>query len=91
MCVSRKESITAVGGSMTKKLITATILIIIGEVLSLARVYFAEAMSGIPSIVTALLLVISIILEVVGIILLFICIAIMIRSKSTKTYIFRLI
>ena len=43
---------------MTKKLITATILIIIGEVLSLARVYFAEAMSGIPSIVTALLLVI---------------------------------
>ncbi len=75
MCVSRNESITAVGGSMTKKLITATILIIIGEVLSLARVYFAEAMSGIPSIVTALLLVISIILEVVGIILLFICIA----------------
>lgn len=60
---------------MTKKLITATILIIIGEVLSLARVYFTEAMSGIPSIVTALLLVISIILEVVGIILLFICIA----------------
>lgn len=60
---------------MTKKLITATILIIIGEVLSLTRVYFAEAMSGIPSIVTALLLVISIILEVVGIILLFICIA----------------
>ena len=50
MCVSRNESITAVGGSMTKKLITATILIIIGEVLSLARVYFAEAMSGIPSI-----------------------------------------
>lgn len=75
MCVGRNESITAVGGSMTKKLITATILIIIGEVLSLARVYFAEAMSGIPSIVTALLLVISIILEVVGIILLFICIA----------------
>jgi heme/copper-type cytochrome/quinol oxidase subunit 2 len=75
MCVSRNESITAVGGSMTKKLITATILIIIGEVLSLARVYFAEAMSSIPSIVTALLLVISIILEVVGIILLFICIA----------------
>lgn len=75
MCVSRNESITAVGGSMTKKLITATILIIIGEVLSLARVYFAEAMSGIPSIVTALLLVISIILEVVGIILLFVCIA----------------
>lgn len=75
MCVSRNESITAVGGSMTKKLITATILIMIGEVLSLARVYFAEAMSGIPSIVTALLLVISIILEVVGIILLFICIA----------------
>lgn len=75
MCVSRNESITALGGSMTKKLITATILIIIGEVLSLARVYFAEAMSGIPSIVTALLLVISIILEVVGIILLFICIA----------------
>ena len=75
MCVGRNESITAVGGSMTKKLITATILIIIGEVLSLARVYFAEAMSCIPSIVTALLLVISIILEVVGIILLFICIA----------------
>lgn len=75
MCVSRNESITAVGGSMTKKLITATILIIIGEVLSLARVYFAEAMSGIPSIVTVLLLVISIILEVVGIILLFVCIA----------------
>ena len=75
MCVGRNESITAVGGSMTKKLLTATILIIIGEVLSLARVYFAEAMSGIPSIVTALLLVISIILEVVGIILLFICIA----------------
>ena len=51
---------------MTKKLITATILIIIGEVLSLARVYFAEAMSGIPVFVTALLLVISIMLEVVG-------------------------
>ncbi len=68
----RKE---IVGGNMSKKLVSATILIMIGEVLSLARVYFTEAMSGIPGFVTAFLLIISIILEVVGIILLFICIA----------------
>lgn len=44
---------------MTKKLITATILIIIGEVLSLTRVYFAEAMSGVPGLITGLILVVS--------------------------------
>ncbi|MCI6107463.1 MAG: hypothetical protein PUE33_03215 [bacterium] len=60
---------------MTKKLITATILIIIGEVLSLTRVYFAEAMSGVPGLITGLILVVSIILEIIGIVLLFICIA----------------
>lgn len=75
MYVNRNDSVTTVGGSMTKKLITATILIIIGEVLSLARVYFAEGMSNIPNIITILMLIISIIFEVVGIILLFICIA----------------
>ena len=58
---------------MTKKLITATILIIIGEVLSLTRVYFAEAMSGVPGLITGLILVVSIILEIIGIVLLFIC------------------
>lgn len=60
---------------MTKNLITATILIIIGEVLSLTRVYFAEAMSGVPGLITGLILVVSIILEIIGIVLLFICIA----------------
>ena len=60
---------------MTKKLITATILIIIGEVLPLTRVYFAEAMSGVPGLITGLILVVSIILEIIGIVLLFICIA----------------
>ena len=60
---------------MTKKLITATILIIIGEVLSLTRVYFAEAMSGVPGLITGLILVVSIILEIIVIVLLFICIA----------------
>lgn len=60
---------------MTKKLITATILIIIGEVLSLTRVYFTEAISGIPGLITGMILVISVILEIIGIVLLFICIA----------------
>lgn len=68
----RKE---IVGGNMSKKLVSATILIMIGEVLSLARVYFTEGMSGVPNIITILMLIVSIILEVIGIILLFICIA----------------
>lgn len=60
---------------MSKKLISATILIIIGELLSLARVYFTEAMSGFPDFLAGIILILSIVLEVVGIILLLICIA----------------
>lgn len=60
---------------MSKKLIIATILIIVGEILSLTRVYFAEAMSGVSVLITAIMLITSIILEIIGIILLFICIA----------------
>lgn len=60
---------------MSKKLIIATILIIVGEILSLTRVYFAEAMSGVSGLITAIMLITSIILEIIGIILLFICIA----------------
>ena len=44
---------------MSKKLISATILIIIGELLSLARVYFTEAMSGFPDFLAGIILILS--------------------------------
>ena len=52
---------------MSKKLISATILIILAEVLSLSRMYFVEG-SGV-------LLGLSVGMEIVGVVLLFICIA----------------
>lgn len=60
---------------MSKKLITATVLIVVGEILSLARTYLKEGLSNISPLLTAVVLILSIIAEVIGIILLFICIA----------------
>lgn len=60
---------------MSRKLISATILIVIAEVLSLSRVYFTEGTSNFSEFTSGLLLGISVAMEIVGVILLFICIS----------------
>lgn len=60
---------------MLKKLMTATILIVVGEVLSLTRGYIAQIINNTSNIVATIILIISIILETIGIILLLVCIA----------------
>lgn len=60
---------------MSKKLISATILIVLAEVLSLSRMYFTEGTSNLLSFTSGVLLGLSVGMEIVGIILLLICIA----------------
>lgn len=60
---------------MSKKLISATILIILAEVLSLSRMYFVESATDFSQFASGLLLGLSVGMEIVGVILLFICIA----------------
>ena len=60
---------------MLKKLIIATILIIVGEILSLIRVSFIEEMRMVSNFIPTIALIISIILEIIGVILLLVCIA----------------
>lgn len=60
---------------MSKKLISATILIILAEILSLSREYFIEGRPNFSGFTSGLVLGISIGMEIVGVILLFICIA----------------
>ena len=60
---------------MAKKLISATILIVLAEVISLSRTYFTEGTSSISSFTSGILLGLSIGMEIIGIILLLICIA----------------
>lgn len=60
---------------MSKKLISATILIILAEVLSLSRVYLIEGSTDFSQFASGLLLGLSVGMEIVGVILLFICIA----------------
>ncbi len=60
---------------MSRKLISATILIVIAEVLSLSRIYFTEGTSNFSEFTSGLLLGISVAMEIVGVILLFICIS----------------
>lgn len=60
---------------MSKKLISSTILIILAEVLSLSRVYLIEGSTDFSQFASGLLLGLSVGMEIVGVILLFICIA----------------
>lgn len=60
---------------MLKKLIIATILIIVGETLSLIRDSFIEEMRMVSNFIPTIVLIISIILEIIGVILLLVCIA----------------
>lgn len=60
---------------MSKKLIIATILIIVGEILSLIRVSFIEEIRMVSDFIPTIILIISIVLEIIGIILLLVCIA----------------
>ena len=60
---------------MSKKLMSATILIILAEVLSLSRVYLIEGSADFSQFASGLLLGLSVGMEIVGVILLFICIA----------------
>lgn len=60
---------------MLKKLIIATILIIVGEILSLIRVSFIEEIRMVSDFIPTIILIISIVLEIIGIILLLVCIA----------------
>lgn len=60
---------------MSKKLIIATILIIVGETLSLIRDSFIEEMRMVSNFIPTIVLIISIILEIIGVILLLVCIA----------------
>ena len=60
---------------MSKKLISATILISLAEVLSLSRMYFTEGATDFSQFASGLLLGLSVGMEIVGVILLFICIA----------------
>ena len=60
---------------MSKKLIIATILIIVGEILSLIRVSFIEEIRMVSDFIPTIILIISIILEIIGVILLLVCIA----------------
>ena len=60
---------------MSKKLISATILIILAEVLSLSRMYFVEGATNFSEFTSGVLLGLSVGMEIVGVALLFICIA----------------
>ena len=60
---------------MSKKLISATILIILAEVLSLSRMYFTEGATNFSKFTSGLLLGLSVGMEIIGVVLLFICIA----------------
>lgn len=60
---------------MLKKLIIATILIIVGEILSLIRDSFIEEIRMVSDFIPTIILIISIILEIIGVILLLVCIA----------------
>ena len=60
---------------MSKKLISATILIILAEVLSLSRMYFTEGATNFSKLLSGLLLGLSVGMEMIGVVLLFICIA----------------
>lgn len=60
---------------MSKKLIIATILIIVGEILSLIRVSFIEEIRMVSDFIPTIILIISIVLEIIGVILLLVCIA----------------
>lgn len=59
---------------MSKKLISATILIILAEVLSLSRMYFVEGTTNFSEFTSGVLLGLSVGMEIVGVVLLF-CIA----------------
>lgn len=59
---------------MSKKLISATILIILAEVLSLSRIYFVEGATNFSEFTSGVLLGLSVGMEIVGVVLLF-CIA----------------
>ena len=60
---------------MSKKLISATVLIILAEVLSLSRMYFTEGATNFSKLLSGLLLGLSVGMEMIGVVLLFICIA----------------
>ena len=60
---------------MPKKLISATVLIIVAEVLSLSRMYFTEGATNFSKLLSGLLLGLSVGMEMIGVVLLFICIA----------------
>lgn len=59
---------------MSKKLISATILIVLAEVLSLPRIYLIEGTTDFSQFTSGLLLGFSVGMKIIGIILLFICI-----------------
>lgn len=59
---------------MSKKLIFATILIVLAEVLSLSRIYLIEGTTDFSQFTSGLLLGFSVGMKIIGIILLFICI-----------------
>ena len=59
---------------MSKKLISATILIVLAEVLSLSRIYLIEGTTDFSQFTSGLLLGFSVGMKIIGIILLFICI-----------------
>ena len=59
---------------MSKKLISATILIVLAEVLSLSRIYLIEGTTDFSQFTSGLLLGFSVGMKSIGIILLFICI-----------------
>lgn len=66
---------------MAKKLISATILIVVAEVLSLSRIYFTEGATNFSELLSGLLLGLSVGMEIVGVVLLFICIATYDKNK----------
>lgn len=59
---------------MSKKLISATILIVLAEVLSLSRIYLIEGTTDFSQFTSGLLLGFSVGMKIISIILLFICI-----------------
>ena len=59
---------------MSKKLVSATVLIIVAEVLSLSRMYFVEGATNFSEFTSGVLLGLSVGMEIVGVVLLF-CIA----------------
>ncbi len=59
---------------MAKKLISATILIVIAEALSLTRIYLTEGATNFSKFTSGILLGLSVGMEIIGVILLLICI-----------------